>query len=149
MLSLFGRAFGCRMSILLTWSAVVKAMINCTLCWHLHWVIYGSLIELKRRVVGAVGEPDCARPPWHCLAAAHRAGRRRERRGGVLFSRVSVCFLFAGEKSERTHLSGAGRKTRKTTMKRRPPPSPAPLTYKLPPSKPERVFILISSCVFF
>lgn len=32
-----------------------QVMINYTLCWHLHRVIYGSLIELKRRLVAQQG----------------------------------------------------------------------------------------------
>lgn len=39
---------------------LVKSMINGALCWHLHRVIYGSLIEVKRRLVATAGEaaPD-------------------------------------------------------------------------------------------
>lgn len=39
---------------------LVKSVINGALCWHLHRVIYGSLIEVKRRLVATAGEaaPD-------------------------------------------------------------------------------------------
>lgn len=53
--ALFGGMVELQRSIFFSWNGTVKAVINCALCWHLHWVIYGSLIELKKRVVVTAG----------------------------------------------------------------------------------------------
>lgn len=61
----------------LLWSAVVKGVMNCVRSRHLHWVIYGSLIEQKRRVVGTVGGlGGCARPDSSVFAWVRPSGLR-------------------------------------------------------------------------
>lgn len=50
-------------------------MINYLLCWHLHWVIYGSLIEPKRDLVDPAGAPYNA-------PLVDPAQREEQRKGG-------------------------------------------------------------------
>ncbi len=87
----------------LSWSVVVKAVINCVRSWHLHWVIYGSLIEQKRRVVGTVGAwgPCNTRFLCLCLGKTLRAERNEwEWERASLFFRSFPCLL----KNDRTFI---------------------------------------------
>lgn len=112
-LSVFGGSCRRGMSFLVTWSAAVKAVINCALCWHLHWVIYGSLIEVKRetcwRSGGRLGLCGSASERPTGLGGERgwvREGSGEERQG-ILLSSLSVsCFLFSGERE--THSSEVG-----------------------------------------
>lgn len=99
----------------LSWSVVVKALINCVRSWHLHWVIYGSLIEQKRRVVGTVGGLGGRAKAWFlclCLGKTLRAERNEwEQEHASLFFRSFPClpkndrtFIRRGERNGQSHI---------------------------------------------
>jgi len=123
-------------------------MINGALCWHLHWFIYGSLIEVKRRLVGAAGGGS-ARPPWLCLRATHRLRggggserareREREKELGIPLSLLSVSCLLWRER-ETSHSSEMDEERKgKTSMRSQLPPFPAvSLTFHFIHKNPRR-----------
>lgn len=69
-------------------------MINYPLCWHLHWVIYGSLIEPKRGLVDPAGAPYNT-PPVD--PAQSREQRRKEGEGCTNVSAPWLEMLFTKE----------------------------------------------------
>lgn len=102
-LSLGPKQRGYEWVVSLSWRVVVKAVINCVRSWHLHWVIYGSLIEQKRRVGGTVGGLGGRAKLCFCLCLGKtlRAERNEwEREHSSLFFRSSPCLL----KNDRTFI---------------------------------------------
>lgn len=59
-------------------------MINYALCWHLHRVIYGSLIELKRRLVAQQGIVQCI----STRLEPEPKNKKREGKGKVIYACV-------------------------------------------------------------